>query len=62
MKEPSVRKNVTVRSCLKCGKPFESEGSGNRLCSRCFAANADVSIPRSPGGRLDGRRGIPEDE
>lgn len=30
-----------TRPCLRCRKPFESEGNHNRLCYAC--ANADVS-------------------
>lgn len=27
------------RTCLGCGKPFESQGPGNRQCQRCKAKN-----------------------
>ena len=26
---------TTERTCLKCDRPFESEGPGNRLCPAC---------------------------
>jgi hypothetical protein len=29
--------------CLKCRKPFVSEGSHNRLCQRCNDANSKLS-------------------
>lgn len=27
--------NPRVRKCLKCGEPFNSEWSGERVCKRC---------------------------
>lgn len=30
------------RECLRCGKPFWSEWSGNRICSRCNTTNLNV--------------------
>ena len=35
----------TRRRCLKCGKEFNSEWIGNRLCSGCNSANQSVYIP-----------------
>jgi len=26
---------ATIRPCLTCGKPFPSEGPGNRMCKDC---------------------------
>ncbi|CCQ72191.1 protein of unknown function [Magnetospira sp. QH-2] len=34
-RERSRADQPTKRQCLSCGKEFESEGWGNRLCSRC---------------------------
>lgn len=28
-----------VRSCLKCGRRFDSQGAGNRICSSCHSTN-----------------------
>lgn len=28
------------RVCLKCQKPFNSKGIGNRICPKCSAINA----------------------
>ena len=28
------------RSCLRCGRPFDSEGPGNRICGGCVGVNA----------------------
>jgi hypothetical protein len=32
------------RSCLKCGKPFDSAGPGNRICKRCAQINSRIPI------------------
>ncbi|HMR31857.1 MAG TPA: hypothetical protein PKA13_10715 [Geminicoccaceae bacterium] len=37
----------TERPCLRCEKPFPSEGPWNRLCGRCKSAIADMS-PLAP--------------
>lgn len=34
---------VTARKCLKCKKPFQSKGSGNRLCGNCISSNSTSS-------------------
>jgi hypothetical protein len=28
------------RKCLMCGRPFDSEGSHNRICRRCKSSQA----------------------
>lgn len=38
---PPTKTKPSTRPCLCCGKPFRSEGPGNRLCPRCRAL--DVS-------------------
>ena len=39
----------TGRRCLKCNRPFLSDGNWNRLCSRCNTVNADIREgPSSP--------------
>lgn len=37
---------ATVRPCLTCGKPFPSEGPGNRMCNPCRQRDAS---PFEPG-------------
>lgn len=32
------------RTCLKCGKLFDSAGPGNRICKRCAQVNARIPI------------------
>ncbi len=32
------------RTCLKCGKSFDSVGPGNRICKRCAQINARIPI------------------
>lgn len=34
---------IKTRTCLKCGKPFDSAGPGNRICPSCQKINARVS-------------------
>ena len=31
----------TERECLKCHRPFPSEGPGNRICRGCKVVNSD---------------------
>lgn len=30
------------RSCLKCGRKFDSDGPANRICERCCKQNAKI--------------------
>ena len=32
---PEPPDTSAVRDCMTCGKPFESEGIGNRMCEKC---------------------------
>jgi len=32
------------RTCLKCGKLFDSAGPDNRICKRCAQVNARIPI------------------
>jgi len=34
-----VKHRQQMRTCLKCGKQFRSDGPGNRICKRCSAKN-----------------------
>jgi hypothetical protein len=34
-----VTKKTDKRKCLKCDKPFQSTGSGNRVCGPCNSLN-----------------------
>lgn len=36
--------DVKQRTCLKCGKSFESTGPGNRICRRCQQVNDRLPI------------------
>ena len=38
--------DAKVRPCLTCGKPFPSEGPGNRTCNHCRRRDAS---PYEPG-------------
>lgn len=43
------------RNCLKCNKPFESEGPGNRLCTVCNLINAktkDIRVATDPSALI----------
>jgi len=35
-----VSRDLKMRSCLRCGKQFLSEWSGNRICPRCTKVNS----------------------
>lgn len=39
--EESPRK---LRLCLRCRKYFDSEGPGNRICSRCNRSTRSASV------------------
>jgi len=43
------------RSCLKCGKLFDSAGPGNRICKRCAQINARIPINEE---QLQKERGV----
>lgn len=34
--------DVKPRTCLKCGKLFDSQGPANRICPRCQKINTKV--------------------
>ena len=36
--------DVKQRTCLKCGKSFDSTGPGNRICRRCQQVNDRLPI------------------
>lgn len=50
------------RACLKCGKPFISNGAGNRLCGGCNSNNLKLSKQQSNFGAkpVPGHRGYTE--
>ena len=33
---------ATTKRCLKCGKPFKSDGAHNRICARCNLRNEGI--------------------
>lgn len=43
------------RTCLKCGKFFDSAGPGNRICRRCQQIND--RLPRFSEAQLQQQRG-----
>ncbi len=52
----SKAKRPQPRSCMCCGKGFESEGFHNRLCQPCrLRANQDQDVPFSFGA-VHGRK------
>ena len=44
-----------TRTCLKCGRPFDSTGPGNRICRKCHAINA--KLPPMTEAQLQKQRG-----
>ncbi len=44
MTEERPRSDRKKRTCLKCGKLFDSTGPGNRICKRCAQINARIRI------------------
>lgn len=40
-----VRPAARERPCLRCRRPFMSEGPGNRLCSECRGRNVSPFEP-----------------
>lgn len=36
--------DTTSRTCLKCGKEFDSKGPGNRICKRCAYDNRHLGL------------------
>jgi tRNA(Ile2) C34 agmatinyltransferase TiaS len=47
--------NAKQRTCLKCGRRFESTGPGNRICKRCTRINARIVITEE---QLQKERGV----
>jgi len=43
------------RTCLRCGKSFDSTGPGNRICKRCAQINARIPITEE---QLQKQRGV----
>lgn len=43
------------RTCLKCGKCFDSAGPGNRICKPCARINAHTPISEE---QLQKQRGV----
>lgn len=50
-REALSRPALTVRKCLRCERPFSSEGPHNRLCEACREANAEMLDPQAALGR-----------
>lgn len=48
--------DVQQRTCLKCGKPFDSAGPGNRICGRCALIND--RLPKTTEADLQKERGV----
>jgi hypothetical protein len=34
-----IKARIQKRECLKCGRMFRSENSGNRICTQCKSNN-----------------------
>ena len=43
------------RTCLKCSRPFNSTGPGNRICKRCQQLNA--RLPPFTEAQMQKQRG-----
>jgi DNA-directed RNA polymerase subunit RPC12/RpoP len=43
------------RTCLRCGKKFDSTGPDNRICQRCAKINARIPITEE---QLQKQRGV----
>ena len=50
-----VDMEIKKRTCLKCGKPFDSTGPANRICPPCQKINA--RIPKCGEAQLKQQRG-----
>ena len=44
------------RTCLKCGKQFDSAHAGNRICKRCAQINARIRITEEELQKQRGRK------
>ncbi len=44
------------RTCLKCGKLFDSAGPGNRICPRCGRRNGRRRITKAELQKQRGRK------
>ena len=47
---------VKKRTCLKCNKPFDSKGPGNRICRPCQQINA--RLPYMTEAQMQKQRGV----
>ena len=56
MTEERPRSDRKKRTCLKCGKLFDSTGPGNRICKRCARINARIRISEEALRKQRGRK------
>ena len=55
MASSNDREAKKERTCLRCGKLFQSQGAGNRVCKKCVPANDSERLPKQvPGWYTDG--------
>jgi hypothetical protein len=49
---PPPSRSTITRNCLRCTRPFESEGAHNRMCNYCrgYAPLMDTQFVPDPGG------------
>ena len=59
LKKPQIE--TKRRNCLRCDKPFDSTGSGNRICTKCKQeahhigiGYGDLELQRNVSGRSYG--------
>ncbi len=55
MTKERPRSDPKKRTCLKCGKLFDSTGPGNRICKRCAQINGRIRITEEA---MQNQRGI----
>jgi hypothetical protein len=44
------------RTCLKCGKTFDSRDAGNRICENCSSVNAGLNVSEEQLARQRGTK------
>lgn len=52
--EPEANPDAKPRTCLKCGKTFDSTGPGNRICPRCNRENDKLHLSEAQVQRQRG--------
>ena len=56
MTEKRPQSDPKKRTCLKCGKLFDSAGPGNRICRRCARRNGRIRVTEDELQKQRGRK------